>query len=123
MDYYLSLETCKQLKEWGCDVATSIYYLELYDKDLNPRYVISNKKSRQIKVWYPTYDIRDIICNEEITKSFFGIYTSCKLYKNHSVRIWEHDISVQILLILNKNKIEGVEKYILENTSFNPKNK
>jgi len=69
MDYYLSLETCKQLKEWGCDVENSCCYSQAGRfKKCSSISFDSTISSIQ------TYDIRDIICNGEIAEAFFGFY-------------------------------------------------
>jgi len=108
MDYYLSLETCKQLKEWKCDIGIS----NENDWILHEMECVN------------TYDIRDIVCNGEIAKAFFGEYTNYRIYTEKEFGKNAYDTcSIEILLLLQQNKKKDAEKYILKNTVFNPKNK
>ena len=119
---YLSLKTSKQLKEWGCVTVEECdewdirQYIEHKDNvheqewDLWHRFIIDK-----------IYDLRDIICNGEMAKAFFGedlaratSYGFLDAFTSHSIVIMD---------LLQQNNQEEAEKYFLENTIFNPKNK
>jgi hypothetical protein len=93
MNYFLSLETAKQLKEWGCD-----------------------------GVFTEAHDIRDIICDGEMAKKFFfnkDHYQEFSVYNEEQIKANVQEM----VSLLHKNKKEEAEAYLLENTIFNPRNK
>jgi hypothetical protein len=111
----LSEPTARKLQEWGCDVPAQKVY------------VFNDVQ---------TYDILYDVC-VKYPKEFFGekelawAIDSTSDKKEHittwSVKIksgysWEYHTS-QILPLLQQNKIDEAEQYILDNCVFNPKNK
>ena len=98
---YLSLETARKLKEWGCDVEGGI------KSDLND---------------YKIYDLRDIITNGEMAKAFFGeLYWQRETDKD--AQYYPMNKVENLNSLLHQNKQEKAEEYLLEHTIFNPKNK
>ena len=91
---YTSLELSKKLKDNGCD----IWYMGIYKKDE-----------------YKTYDILNDICCRYY-KEFFG-------YGLEEIRYSYYNITVEILKLLQQNKIQEAEEYIWEHCKFNPLNK
>ena len=125
MKTLLSLETSKQLQEWGCYVN---------DKKIDQCWFKYRHIKNEINKWivddrdvpspgdytdsYLAYDLRDIICDGEMAKQFFGDNFSqekeTKSYKGHTLRM---------LRFIQQNKKEDAEKYLLEFCIFNPNNK
>jgi hypothetical protein len=113
MDNMLSLETCKQLKEWGCDVESELSNTEYIFSKSDPKDIIPISE-----IQIPAYDLRDIICNSEMAEAFFGKkYVYCGGYSEPAFMV-RTDILKKYLF---KNK--KAEEYLLEHTIFNPKNK
>jgi len=122
-DTILSHKTAKQLHEWGCDVVSDIYF---WDTKLENEAIVkrSDPKFNTIcyleEKLYPIYDLRDIICDGEKVKKFFG-----DKYKElivHADRYPTLPPPMEILSLLQQNKQKEAEKYLLENCKFNPKN-
>ena len=151
---YLSLETCRQLKEWGCDVESK--WWSVVDSDTNRRKIIPSPCNKYYGIekdyWccgkgkdariennaiWDTYDLRDIICNGELSIKFFGKdlpqrktddemlgYNDEDNYDNEGFEWLEIDHHTDKLkLFLNKNKQAEAEEYLLLETIFNPNNK
>jgi len=96
MKYKVSALTINQLSGWGADVPEIL-------------------------------SLSEIICNGEMAKAFFG--EEIRLFKVYPDR--EDEIFLKsfnghtqcILTLLQKNKQEEAEAYLLANTIFNPSNK
>ena len=101
MNYYTTLETSKQLKDWGCEI------------DCNYEEIM-------------TYHLLEDVC-VKYAKEFFG--EERELFqlgdgKNEDLPLKRYlGISCYIMSLLQKNKKEEAEEYFLKNTLFNPKNK
>ena len=161
MNYDLSVSASKKLKEWGCDVPTVYawgncyngerkpYVWDIYTKTKNG--VMSSEGNRVNQALYihgiPTYNLRDIICNGEMAKAFFGEYLLCydcgekvgaplgndriqigtgtctcnRNFENNEEACEFH--AKQMIWYTQQGKKEEAEKYLLDNTIFNPKNK
>ncbi len=119
MDYYLSLEPCKQLNAWGCDV-DSKYRIVSQIKGINKVYYYTNIPKGLKLYIHETYDIRNIICNGEMAKKFFG-ENYIERRRNTGGYYASRPEFIQYLLL--KNKREKAEKYFLKHTIYNPSNK
>jgi len=90
------------------------------------------------KILFPTYDLRDIICNGEMAKAFFGEEeTNEDTYLIRDVEygnIQEQDVTLSeepafilhttvIKNLLQQNKQKEAEEYLLQHTIFNPNKK
>ena len=130
MDYYLKLENCIKLKEWGCNVDSDYVWtqdiqhcekmeegwISCWDEQVEGSILrIMSKKElfgynwnfRDLEnnlFYFNAYDIREIVCNGEIFKKFFDNK------KNHSLIILE---------LLQQNKKQEAEKYLMKETIFN----
>jgi len=115
---YISLATAKQLEAWGCvnEFETEFTW---YKKDLTDEWFIEktycnpNYTKVEIGVMYEVlkaYDLRDIICNGEMAKAFFG----------EDMDMFYVDALVRRLHI---GEQENAEKILLDNCVFNPENK
>ena len=124
MKTHLSEKNCWKLKEWNCDVP----YTQLTTRKLEESDFLDGKIHPNVKKWgIPAYDLRDIICDGEMAKKFFGekmVGTGLgespdsELYlPNYEWRSW--CISSKIL---NDEKAKA-EEYFMANTIFNPLNK
>lgn len=116
MNFYLSLETAKQLKEWGCELESVNYYVNRnYEEVLeNPKKVskdwLVNRYDFEKTDWgywdYPAYHILEDVCVRYATEFFSWLREPTK-----------------IMVFLQVDKKQEAEQYILDNTIFNPKNK
>ena len=127
-------EACQQLKEWGCDVESKYEWIETYvatdyepmiGQDIVPKG--QNLGGDDHQVICPAYNLRDIICDPEMAKKFFGerrYITPAGIERSCScLECGVDEITGSILRLLHQNKEEEAEKYLLENCIFNPKNK
>lgn len=124
MDYYLELDTCRQLKEWGCSVPTITFWNDV-------------SKSLEKEVWelddssgyFRTYDLRDIICKGEMAKAFFGDKTHYTGFYDAPLEGNEIVMSAytyhcdELSNFIRNNDKQEAQKYFLEHCVFNPKNK
>jgi len=160
---YLSLEACRQLKEWGCDVESK--WWSVVDSDTNRRKIIPSPYNKYYGIekdyWccgkgkdariennaiWDTYDLRDIICNGELSIKFFGEIIICSeclsRYVEHAdeyehcnckADVIDNDVynigysidihTIKILRLLQENKQEEAEEYFMKHNIFNPNNK
>ena len=110
---YLSLETSKKLKEMGCDVESE-YVFNKYGERARKQ-----ENSKPVGELYPAYDLRDIICNGEMAKAFFGDYRSRLLIRGEKLYFGGFSHAERILSLLQQNKQEEAEAYLLEHCIFN----
>jgi hypothetical protein len=139
MEKHTSKKTSEQLKEWGCDLETEGYYKyfclngnyrwELFSKNHDIDYREDYPKKYIIK----SYDLLWDVC-VRYRFEFFGkerIYEECgsemmneEIIRSEFVGISKAKLnSKNIFRLLQDNKKEEAEKYLLANTIFNPKNK
>ena len=135
MNYHISLEAAKQLKEWGCDVeSTHSWSVDRAFIDDEHMYTVCINNSDAVKKGYaidlyPAYDLRDIICNGEMAKAFFGtsevIYgvEECAECSNTHFSSKHFHCPNHMAILLKQNRKQEAEEYLLEHTIFNPKNK
>jgi len=119
---HISLATAKQLKEWGCEIESAVVRA-----DHNDRLILYGGKHDLIikegvtfdesVVIYPSYDIREIICNGEMAKAFFGEEFNARFGSKTCSHI------EMIVNLLSTKKQEEAEQYLLDNCIFNPSNK
>lgn len=116
---YLSEKVCRQLKDWG------------YKDDLS-----ENEKESKIlfeehfnKDYLKPIDIRDIICDGEMAKKFFGEGTKYAdgfefVSANDEGLLEEYEWNTRNLLgYVQQNKQEEAEAYLMSKTVLNPLNK
>jgi hypothetical protein len=116
MNYTISLDTAKKLHEMGCNLDFVLPEEKIYQWEDEEGEIIA----------FPKYDLRDIICDGEMAKKFFGeggAKCSCGVEegKNHIVGceslIFAINIhGMYILQLLQQNKKEEAEKYLLTHT-------
>ena len=121
---YLSLNSAKQLKEWGCEVPCkyftqsdqvqhSVYEYESLQECEDSRDIENYKYSYFINV----YSLNEIICNGEMAKAFFG--DKRYSYEIGAMRNYAKIHTEEIMSLLYQNKQEEAEQYLLDNCVFN----
>jgi hypothetical protein len=125
MNYFLSLPTAKQLKEWGCDIESEYGWFHGYDMfPYTDKYDLTFN-IREFSICH-SYDLRDIICNKDgLEENFF---TDLKMLDRVPFSIKGSPellmtVPEAILFMLQCGEKESAEKYFLENTVWNPRNK
>ena len=140
MDFYLSLETAKQLKEWGCNLSSKYIWQwidSVLESDLAKLSLdYDNLFLWEIQNWIFLTEYEDIREKYRINIKENTIYTekanSYHLLEDICVRYakefwgdeeqeWYH--TYNIMDLLQHNKKQEAEQYILDNCLFNPKNK
>ena len=106
-----TFKTSKKLKEMGCEVRSEYFWIPALYRGAKEDYYICDRDclhhiDKDSTGIYPAYDIRDIICNGEMARAFFG-EQGCK---NHTENM---------LVFLQQNKQEEAEEYLLNNCVFN----
>ena len=119
MNTIISLDTAKKLEERGCDVPTQSHHWDTKLEDdamvrrSDPKF---QKLSYLGEKLYPAYDLRDIICDWEMAKKFFGEkHVYCGGYSEPAFMV--HTDYLKKYLV--KNKKEEAEKYLLKHCVFN----
>ena len=118
-NFYTSLETSKQLKEWGCIIpsrvmtgkgkmASDIYLLggDVYDK------CDTWKEAEELTTDMYTYHLLEDICCTH-AEEFFD--------EHELNNICAHD--EEIFYLIKQDKKEEAEKYFLLHTIYNPRKK
>ena len=131
-DFYLSLDSCKKLKEWGCNLKTNAWYSCIEDNWDIPyphrlELLIQDKYTKSIDMMWimckdscKTYHILEDIC-VKYAKEFFWDFWEFK----HKSQCFGDILGFlsDIWQLLKENKKQEAEECILENCVFNPKNK
>ena len=112
MDFRLSFSASRQLKEWGCDIQEVkrcfLYSVVFREWRVSP---VRNTNKTYDLGEYPQYHLLEDICVKYAKEFFVG-----------HINDVNYDC-LQIFHYLFYGKKEKAEKYLLDNTSFNPKNK
>jgi len=110
---YISLETAKQLKEWGCELESEwcFRYLPFSESE----YQIC-RRDEAVGIYasniIPVYDILNDIC-VKYAREFFGEPASYV----------EYSLPHTVLSFMMEGKKQEAEKYILDNCLFRPTTK
>lgn len=113
MNFYISLETAKKLKEWGCELQSEKYWhigkvFSFISDDKEPDITMRS---------IPAYHILEDICCRYASE-FFG---NNKFSINEPLRA-RIVHAQEIIRMLQREDFQDAEKYILDNCIFNPKN-
>jgi len=114
---YTSLKLSKWLYNNKCNLDNDYYWVENHNKEWN----ICYREYIQLQDNYPAYDILNDICCR-YAKEFFGeeLYDSEITGEKYFQYSWSFH-SETILSLLQQNKKQEAEEYIMEHCKFNPK--
>ena len=117
MDYYITIETAKQLKDWRCNIpANSQYFESGFVSEVG---AMPDEMENGV---YPRYHILEDIC-VSYAKEFFGKYMHDDNTDDSEIPNGYLQATIQILKLIQQNKKQEAEEYLLRHTIFNPKNK
>jgi len=139
MNCYITKKTAKQLKDWGCELKSNLMHskfmgcAENKEFKLNDHFTeeyinnFNNKYSTTFKFYY-AYHILEDIC-VKYAKEFFGedervvIVETCNFAHHEIEKKYIPGHTAYIIDLLQQNKKEEAEQYLLSKCIFNPKNK
>ena len=123
---YLSLNSAKQLKEWGCKERSKRTWTKASFEGAEWKIIISPTTGKDE---YNCYSLSEIICNGEMAKAFFGederlMFVETDTFAHHEIeKRYLPGHTAYLADMLQQNKQKEAEQYLLDNCVFNPKNK
>jgi len=133
MNYYLTKETAKQLKDWGCDLKSEKthqiqFALQHFWTIGNTGYGLDAKDLSDVDCKeYNAYHILEDVC-VKYAKEFFGeeervvIVETCNFAHHEIEKKYLPGHTAYLIDFIQQNKKQEAEKYLLKHTIFNPKN-
>jgi len=129
---YLSLETCKRLKEWGCDLGGEQDWVKWNSlASMGKGWTLAVKSSTDaykhvVDETYPAYHWYDVLVTH--AKEFFGedlknkeeSFAAALSLQSRGQRF--SLVANTLLCFLQQNKHKEAEEYLLSNVVFNPEN-